>query len=282
SVPLTPPSPPRGGEGGVRGTAPEPAAVPQPVKRARPKTEQRPAPAPAPRRPRPRKGRWVAAAAVLLLLVLAGLGLSEATGVTNVRGTVIRLFSPEGTLVVEVEDPGVSVSIDGEEMVITGAGAKEIRLKPGLYKIQASKDGKLVRQELVTVSKNGREVVRISKEPAPGAAAARGEKPGAAPTPIPPPRPFDVKYIPADASAAVVVHPRRILRSPLAAGALPPGAAAELVKELGVRPEQVEQVIVLLLAGALPAERTPLPGAVVRFAGPVDGKQVLSRLLKGL
>ena len=67
----------------------------------------------------------------------------------------------------EVDDPGVSVSIDGEEMVITGTGAKEIRLKPGQYKVLASKDGKLVRQELVTVTRNGRQVVRVSKEAGP-------------------------------------------------------------------------------------------------------------------
>ena len=68
--------------------------------------------------------RWVAAAAVLLLL-LGGLGLTEATGVTNVRGTVIRLFSPEGTLVVEVDDPGVSVQIDGRRSSSPGRGPRK-------------------------------------------------------------------------------------------------------------------------------------------------------------
>ena len=92
------------------------------------------------------------------------LGFTEATGVTNVRGTVIRLFSPEGTLVVEVDDPGVSVKIDGSDIVITGAGAKEIRLKPGNYTVEARKDGKVVSRELVTVTKNGRQVVRVSQE----------------------------------------------------------------------------------------------------------------------
>src|SRR5262249_47802386 len=52
----------------------------------------------------------------------------------------------------------------GEGMVITGAGVKEIRLKPGQYKVRASKDGKPVSQELVTVVKNGRQVVRVSRE----------------------------------------------------------------------------------------------------------------------
>ena len=113
---------------------------------------------------RPAAWLWAAAALVLLLV---GLGLGEATGVTDVRGTVIRLFSPDGTLVVEVDDPAVSVTVDGADLVITGAGAKEIRLKPGQYKVQASKDGKVVRQELVTVTRNGRQVVRISKEAAP-------------------------------------------------------------------------------------------------------------------
>jgi serine/threonine protein kinase/Leucine-rich repeat (LRR) protein len=103
-------------------------------------------------------------AATALVLALTGLGVSEATGVTDVRGTVIRLFSPEGTLVVEVGDPGVSVTVDGADLIITGAGAKEIRLKPGQYKVEASKDGTLVRRELVTVARNGRQVVRISKE----------------------------------------------------------------------------------------------------------------------
>jgi serine/threonine protein kinase len=63
--------------------------------------------------------RWTAAAVVLIALV-GGVSLTEATGVTNIRATVIRLFSPDRTLAVKVDDPGVSVSIDGEEMVITG------------------------------------------------------------------------------------------------------------------------------------------------------------------
>jgi serine/threonine protein kinase len=115
--------------------------------------------------------RWAAAAAVVLML-LGGLGFTEATGVTDFRGTVIRLFSPEGTLVVELDDPGVSVKIDGAELVITGAGAREIRLKPGRYTVEARKDGKIVRRELVTVTKNGKQVVRVSQEALPPDAKA--------------------------------------------------------------------------------------------------------------
>src|SRR5262245_24465239 len=77
-----------------RGGAPSPPA-PLPV--AEPPGEK-----PAATGPPRRRRRWVAAA-VVLLAPLAGLGLSEATGVTNVRGTVLRLFEGEGTRVSEVD-----------------------------------------------------------------------------------------------------------------------------------------------------------------------------------
>ncbi len=113
--------------------------------------------------PFPGRRRWLPAAAVLLLLIGA-LGLTEATGVTRLASTVIRIFTPNGTLVVEVDDPNVSVTIEGEDIVIKGAGAKEIRLKPGQYKVLATIDGKVVQRELITVHRNGRQIVRITQE----------------------------------------------------------------------------------------------------------------------
>jgi len=112
------------------------------------------------------KGRWSVIVAVLVTL-FGSVGLTEAIGVTDFHGTVIRLLSPEGTLVVEVDDPGVSVKIDAADIVITGAGMKEIRLQPGQYLVEATKNGKLVSQELVNVTKNGRRVVRVSREAPP-------------------------------------------------------------------------------------------------------------------
>ena len=126
---------------------------------------------PAAPRPVGSSRRWLWAAAAVVLLC-AGLGVGEATGVTDVRGTAIRLFSPDGMLVVEVDDPGVSVSVDGADVVVTGAGAKEIRLKPGQYKVEASKKGKLVLQELVNVTRNGRQVVPASARSPPTVSAA--------------------------------------------------------------------------------------------------------------
>ena len=119
---------------------------------------------------RSRPAYWAVAAA--LLVSLGGLGFAEASGVTEVRGTVVRLFSPDGTLVVEVDDPAVSVHLDGSDLVIVGAGVREIRLKPGNYTVEARKGDKVVHRELVSVTRDGREIVRVSQETSSGAAAA--------------------------------------------------------------------------------------------------------------
>jgi WD40 repeat protein len=130
-----------------------------------------PAPAPAAASQRSglfRKRPWAIAAA--LLPVLAGMFVvTEATGVTNVTefmATVLRIHTRDGTLVIETDDPGVEVIVDGGEITIHGAGPKEIRVKPGEHRIRASKDGKEVPvdQELVTVTRGGRQIVRIRRE----------------------------------------------------------------------------------------------------------------------
>ncbi len=107
--------------------------------------------------------RWVIAASLLLLL--AGIfGASEATGVTNFAGTVIRLAMGEGTLLIQVDDPTVVVSIDGEELTITGAGLQELKLWPGEYRVQATKDGEPVKTELVSITRGGRQVISVTRE----------------------------------------------------------------------------------------------------------------------
>jgi hypothetical protein len=124
-----------------------------------------PMPSPASPSPAAPRGRRWALAATLLVLLVGGLGLTEATGITQVVPSVIRVFHLDGTLVVEVDDPGVSVTIDGEELVITGAGPKEVRLKPGQYKLHATKDGNPVpiSQELITITHGGKQVVKVSR-----------------------------------------------------------------------------------------------------------------------
>jgi serine/threonine protein kinase len=115
-----------------------------------------------------RAGRlWAIAAAAALVVLGATLSLTDASGITHVAATVIRIFTPEGTLVVEVDDPGVKVTIEGDGgLVITGAGAQEVRVKPGSYKVQATKDGQPVPvdQELVTITTGGKQVVKVRRE----------------------------------------------------------------------------------------------------------------------
>jgi len=132
-----------------------------------------------------RRNRWMMAG-VTLLAVLVGVGLTEATGITQFTATVIRIVTGEGTLVVVVDDPTVQVSIDGDQISISGGGVKELKLRPGRYKFRASKDGQPVKEELVTITRGGKQVVKISREievstavlskPEPGAFVILGKK----------------------------------------------------------------------------------------------------------
>ena len=126
-----------------------------------------------PRKPRPAqkprsqeqhaRGKWLVAAILLLALGLM-FSVTEATGVTDLAGTVIRIVTGEGTLLIEVDDPTVQVSLDGEELSITGAGLQELKLRPGQYQFTAMKDGKPFKQELVSISRGGRQVVRVTHQ----------------------------------------------------------------------------------------------------------------------
>jgi WD40 repeat protein len=124
-------------------------------------------------KPAPARHRWALAAAALLCLS-AGLGVTEATGVTEVVPTVVRIVTGEGALVVELNDAGAKVTVEGNgDLVITGRGLDEFRLRPGSYRVRADKDGKPIPLEtdLVTITRGGRQTVRVSREPPPTAAA---------------------------------------------------------------------------------------------------------------
>src|SRR5262245_40949155 len=130
----------------------------------------------------PARLRWATAAAVLVA-TLAILGTTEATGVTNVRATVIRLFTPDGTLVVETDDPAVKVVVEGDgDLVITGAGPQEVRLRAGSYRLKATRDGKPVQldRNLVAISRGDRQIVKVSlADGAPATAVVPRAEPGA-------------------------------------------------------------------------------------------------------
>jgi serine/threonine protein kinase len=125
--------------------------------------------------------RWATAAGVLAA-TLAVLGTTEATGVTNVRATAIRILTPEGKLVVETDDPDVKVTVEGDgDLVITGAGPREVRLKAGSYRLTATRDGKPVKldRDLVTITRGDRQIVRIRLEGDASAAVAPAAERGA-------------------------------------------------------------------------------------------------------
>jgi serine/threonine protein kinase/WD40 repeat protein len=106
------------------------------------------------------------AAAVLGLAVVIGVG--EATGVTRLATTMIRLTRGEGTLVIEADDPGLSIAVEGEQLTIAGAGVKELKLVPGSYTVVATKDGAPVKHELVQITRGGRQVLKVTLEPGKG------------------------------------------------------------------------------------------------------------------
>ncbi len=114
-------------------------------------------PYPVDRPKRPRKHRLAFAAVGLLALVALGAAGSDFVA------TVLRIRTPDGTMVIKVSDPDVKVKVDGEDVVITGAGPQELRVKPGMHTVESAKAGK-VRTEVVTVERGGKRVVEVGFE----------------------------------------------------------------------------------------------------------------------
>jgi WD40 repeat protein/serine/threonine protein kinase len=121
----------------------------------------------APSESRPRRVHPGAIAALALLSLGTGLGATEATGVTHVVGfvaTVLRITTPDGTLVLKVDDPAVKVRIDGEDVVITGAGPEEVRVSPGRHEVGVRKPGETERVEVVSISRGGKTLIDLGRE----------------------------------------------------------------------------------------------------------------------
>ncbi len=127
----------------------------------------------------PAKRKWplrAAVAAVALLLTLAALW----------AGGVFRLRTPEGILVVTVNEPSPDVYVDGDKMTVTwGADGKtaEVRVRPGTRKVEVKKDGFTAFGEEVELQDGQRHVLTASLvRPAANGPPKRGdEQPRAAP-----------------------------------------------------------------------------------------------------
>ena len=111
-----------------------------------------------------RMRNWLPMLGAAVLIAVGFLSVGEATGITQIVPTVIRIVTGEGALVIEVDDPTVSVSLDGEDVTITGAGIHELRLKPGTHKFRATKDGQALYEEVVTIERGGRKIVNVRRE----------------------------------------------------------------------------------------------------------------------
>lgn len=90
---------------------------------------------------------------------------------------------------------------------------------------------------------------------------------------------LDVRFVPTNFTAGAVVHPARLVKSPLLTSVLPEEILTAMGAETGIDPKKVERLLVL-------AEPTPggsvlfFPAGVVRFAEDVDGKAILTKVLK--
>ena len=90
---------------------------------------------------------------------------------------VLRMQTPEGTLVIEVDEPGTTVQIlseNGEVQIERRAdpGTLTIGVDPGKHRLRAEKDGLEFFARDFTVASGGREVVKVKLEPSPAASKA--------------------------------------------------------------------------------------------------------------
>jgi hypothetical protein len=118
------------------------------------------------------KKKWLIGAGVgacVLLLVLVGLW----------AGGVFKVKTKEGMLVVEVNEPGAEVFVDGDKVTVTwGKGGKtaEIGVKPGTRKVVVKKDGFTAYGEEVTLEDGGRQVIEARLDKMPPAPPGGGVK----------------------------------------------------------------------------------------------------------
>jgi hypothetical protein len=112
------------------------------------------------------KKKWLLAAGVVMgLLLLGGLGL--------LASGVLRVKTPEGILVMEVNEPDAEIFVDGDKVTVTWSkeGKAEVGVKPGTHKVEVKKDGFVATGEEVEIESGGRKLLRAHLEPGVAAAA---------------------------------------------------------------------------------------------------------------
>jgi thiol-disulfide isomerase/thioredoxin len=120
----------------------------------------------------------------LAILCLGMCGSARAIGAdAEAEPPVIRVATADGTLVVRVDDPNVSVRLDVSELVITGAGLEELRVATSGLKAGASKDSGTAPDTVVSITRGEKEILNIRRQASTAEATAiisRGETPASA------------------------------------------------------------------------------------------------------
>jgi thiol-disulfide isomerase/thioredoxin len=88
----------------------------------------------------------------------------EAAEAEQGEPAVIRVASADGTLLVRVDDPNVSVRVEGNELVVTGAGLEELRVATGDLKPKAPQDGRPAPETVVSITRGDKEIVNIRRQ----------------------------------------------------------------------------------------------------------------------
>src|SRR6187399_3197747 len=91
-----------------------------------------------------------------LSFILAGTLL-----ITAAPAETLEFRVSAGTLKVETKDPTIKVSLNGEELTITGAGTADVRLKTGPYLFASATSGAADRNEVLSLTKDDRVAVRV-------------------------------------------------------------------------------------------------------------------------
>ena len=130
------------------------------------KPKRRPEKAAVPAASSGRRGRHIAVA-VLVLALLVPL-------VYWLGGVIVNLRTPDGVLVVEVNEPGAEVFVDGSKAIVTwdeGRRKAEFKVKPGTAEVQVKvmKEGFEMEGREVTLKMQGRTVFNAKLIPNPSA-----------------------------------------------------------------------------------------------------------------
>ena len=96
-----------------------------------------------------------------------GIGLAAVFLLAAISFVVIRIMTPAGTLVVEVNEPGAEVKIDEDEVTIVPDSGEpvEITVGEGEHLLTVSKGGFQTKTQSFTISSGGRETINVTLEP---------------------------------------------------------------------------------------------------------------------